>query len=364
MSVGIRCPACQHKFIPAAQPADGRLACPACARQLKLPRPADPSDPLVGRTIAGYQLLKRLGTGAMAAVYQARPLAGGAHVAIKMLTSDAAKDEETVARFRREAELAHSLTHPHVVAVSGNGTENGVHWMALELVAGISLEAAIDRRQRLPWIEAVQVVLQIGEALVHLNARGILHRDVKPANILLTADGTAKLTDLGFAKSVGPSVGQDDAAGLTMAGMAMGSPAYMAPEQVLDAKAVTHSADVYGLGATLYHAVTGETPFSGRNAYEVMEKVVKEDPVPPRTYVPDLPAGLAAFLLWSLTKDPARRPRDAVEFVSALNAVVAAPEDVQRFTQKKAGLRGRDILALLLAGGLLSATAAWWFSRG
>ena len=363
MPVGIRCPACQHTFIPAATPADVTFACPACARPLKLPRPVDSADPLVGRTIGGFQLLKRLGTGAMAAVYEARPLSGGPHMAIKMLTSEAAKDEETVVRFRREADLVRSLTHPHLVAVAGNGTENGVHWMALELVPGISLEAAIDSRGPLPWLEAVKLVLQIGEALAYLGARGVLHRDIKPANILITAEGTAKLADLGFAKSVVPTIGEGDAAGVTVAGMAMGSPAYMAPEQVIDAKAVTHSADVYGLGATLYHAVTGKTPFSGRNAYEVMENVVKDQPPAPRTQVPDLPAGLAAFLLWSLEKDPARRPRDAAAFVSELTAVAAAPEAIPRLARQGHHGRWRWLFALLVAGGMLGAAAAWWWSR-
>jgi len=210
-------------------------------------------------------------------------------------------------------------------------------------------------------------VLQIGDALAYLGSRGVLHRDVKPANILLAADGTAKLADLGFAKSVVPTPGDGEANGLTVAGMAMGSPAYMAPEQVLDAKAVTHAADVYGLGATLYHAVTGKTPFSGRNAYDVMEKVVKESPAEPRTLIPDLPAGLAAFLLWSLEKDLARRPGDAATFVRELHAVVAAPDDAKRFALLRraagGGRRGMLVAVLIGSAAILAAAVTWWLAR-
>jgi serine/threonine-protein kinase len=279
-----------------------------------------------------------------------------------MLTSEAATDAETVARFRREAELARSLSHPHLVAVAGSGTENSVHWMALELVAGTSLEAAIDARGRLPWTEAAAIAVQVGEALAYLGARGVLHRDVKPANILLAADGSAKLGDLGFAKAVSPATDEGEL-GLTAEGMSMGSPAYMAPEQVLDAKAVTHSADVYGLGATLYHAVTGATPFTGSNGYEVMERVVRDPAPAPRTLVPDLPAGLAAFLEWSLEKDLARRPPDAATFVRELRAVLADPEDARRIAALARGREGRPHLAALAIGVVLAALVAgaiWW----
>lgn len=329
MPVGLRCPACQHKFIPGEPGPDGKIACPQCGRSLRLPKPT-PDDPLVGRAIAGHQLLRRLGTGAMAAVYEARPLAGGAPVAIKMLTSEAAKDDETVQRFQREAALARSVDHPHVVGVTGHGTENGVHWMAMELVTGQSLEAVIDSRKRLPWQEAARVVEQIGDALAHLAAKSIIHRDVKPANILLGPGGIAKLTDLGFAKALSAQAGDGDAAGLTMAGMAMGSPAYMAPEQVLDAKEVTSAADFYGLGASFYHAVTGATPFDGSNAYQVMEKVVSDVPPAPRTLAPDLPAGVAAFIEWTLAKQVSERPVGAATWMRELRATIAAPHDAAR----------------------------------
>lgn len=353
MPSGLRCPACQHKFIPPAPGPDGMVPCPKCGKHLKLPRLADPADPLVGKTLAGYQLIKRLGAGAMAAVYESRPPTGGATIALKILTAESAKDEETVKRFFREAALAKSLDHPNLVRVLDHGTERGIHWMAMEFVEGTTLESVIDHKGAMAWKEAVHLILQIGRALAFLGEKGVIHRDVKPANILLSHKGVAKLADLGFAKDLAPA---ESAEGLTMAGASMGSPAYMAPEQVLDAKNVTASADVYGLGASLYHALCGETPFVGRNAYQVMEEVVHKPPTPPQQHNPSLPAGLVAFLDWSLQKAPADRPADAATFVRELERIAETPDDaglVQR--QRRAGSRRILLVAGIVIGALIAA---------
>lgn len=322
MSTGLRCPSCQNKFVPPAPDADGLVPCPQCRKRLKLPKIADPNDPLVGKTLAGYHLLKRLGAGAMAAVYEARPPDGAGTIALKILTAEAAADAETVQRFDREAGLARSLRHPNLVRVLDHGTERGIHWMAMELVDGPTLESVIDSTGALGCKTAIQLIVQIGRALEYLAGHGVIHRDVKPANILLGHQGVAKLADLGFAKDLAPT---DSSAGLTMAGSSMGSPAYMAPEQVLDAKHVTASADIYGLGASLYHAVCGETPFTGRSAYEVMEQVVKKPHTPPRERNPNLPTSLATFLDWCLEKSPELRPANATTFIRELEAIAAAP---------------------------------------
>jgi serine/threonine-protein kinase len=320
-----------------------------------MPKVADPSDPLVGKALAGYQLLKRLGAGAMAAVYEARSPSGGVTVALKILTAEAANDEETVKRFDREAALAKSLDHPGLVGVIDHGTERNIHWMAMELVDGTTLESVIDSKGAMAAKDAVHIIIQIGRALEYIAGRGVIHRDVKPANILLGHKGVAKLADLGFAKDLTP---KESTAGLTMAGASMGSPAYMAPEQVLDAKNATASADVYGLGASLYHALCGETPFTGRNAYDVMEKVIKEPHTPPRERNPALPLGFAAFLDWSLEKKPENRPPDAGTFVRVLEAVARTPNDpscIPGRATPKGGKRGvmlvvAIVLVITIAG--------------
>jgi len=359
MSTGLRCPSCQHKFVPPAPGADGMVPCPQCGKRLKMPKIADPSDPLVGKALAGYQLLKRLGAGAMAAVYEARSPSGGATVALKILTAEAAADEETVKRFDREAALAKSLDHPGLVGVIDHGTERNIHWMAMELVDGTTLESVIDAKGAMAAKDAVHLIVQIGRALEYIAGRGIIHRDVKPANILLGHKGVAKLADLGFAKDLSP---KQSTTGLTMAGASMGSPAYMAPEQVLDAKSATASADVYGLGASLYHALCGETPFTGRNAYDVMEKVLKEPHTPPRERNPGLPAGFVAFLDWALHKKPEHRPADAATFVRILEQVASAPDDPSCIPGRAAtagGKRGVMLTVVIVALIAIAGIAAF-----
>ena len=378
MAAGVRCPGCQHKFVPIPWPENGQLTCPQCRKALRVVAPQQTKgDPLVGRTIAGYQLLKRLGVGAHAAVYEARPLAGGNAAALKMLTREAAQDQENIQRFTREAELAASLDHPHLVKVFGHGEERGIYWMAMELVAGSSLEDILDSKGRLEWKAACHLIQQIAQALGYLAVRDIIHRDVKPANILLTRSGTAKLADFGFAKDLNCAPGEAAQGGLTMAGMAMGSPAYMAPEQVLDAKTATAKSDLYGLGASLYHAICGDTPFTGKNAYQVMESVLKDAPTPPRHLVADLPEGICALLDWVLAKDPDDRPRDAEQFATEITATMAAPADAARIAALRAhsarsahsadsadsgSNRTLVIIGLVIAVAVV-ATTAWFLLR-
>src|SRR4051812_29268635 len=143
MPTGLRCPHCQHKFIPSAVGSDGMVSCPKCAKHLKLPKVRDPEDSLVGESLARHQFLKRLGGGAMAAGSEPRPTGGGAGAALKTPTANAAADEETVKRFNREAALTKSLDHPNLVRVLDHGTERGIHWMSMELVEGSTLESVI-----------------------------------------------------------------------------------------------------------------------------------------------------------------------------------------------------------------------------
>lgn len=368
MAAGVRCPACQHKFAPNPWPEDGQLTCPQCARALKVAKPKSDGDPLIGRTIAGYQLLRRLGVGAHAAVYEAKPIKGGESAALKMLTREASQDAENVERFTREAELASSLDHPHLVKVFGHGEERGIHWMAMELVTGSSLEDILDKKGRLPWKNGCHLIAQIADALGYLAQRDVIHRDVKPANILLTRKGVAKLADFGFAKDLNSAPGAAAQGGLTMAGMAMGSPAYMAPEQVLDAKTATASSDLYGLGASLFHAVCGDTPFTGKNAYQVMEAVLKQPPTPARNLVADLPEGVCALLDWVLAKSPEHRPADATTFARELQATMAAPDDAARIAALRKSVKtGRSGYGLWIGVGVGAAAiigaAVWFLSR-
>ena len=182
----------------------------------------------MGEVIGGCVFDKRLGAGGMGAVYEATQESLGRKVAVKLMSSKAAANEIQVKRFRREAKVAASIQHPHVVGVYDHGTDRGLHYLIMEYVEGGTLSALIEEKGRLSWQEAADVIIQVARALELLARDGIVHRDVKPANILMTKDGVAKLADLGLAKHEEPGA---DGTLLTMRGMMMGSPAYMAPEQ-------------------------------------------------------------------------------------------------------------------------------------
>ncbi len=293
-------------------------------------------------------------------VYRGTRLTDGAAVAVKLLTTVAAQDAENIKRLQREAELGQRIRHGNVAAIHGDIHQGGVHGLIMELVAGASLEQVIDTRGRLPWREGVHLICQVGDALAHLGSLDIIHRDLKPGNILLTPGGVAKIVDLGFAKP-GEALGDE---GLTMAGTSMGSPAYMPPEQVRDASVVTHAADVYSLGATLFHTVTGRTPFSGRTIHDIMRQVVSTPPPDPRSLAPDLVPAVAELILWALAKDPGHRPRDAGQFTALLRRAMQAPNDIRAIRRLRRGREGFWIVAGAIAaactglGGLL-----WWLLR-
>ncbi len=288
------------------------------------------ADPLAGKTVAGYRLERLLGRGAMAAVYAARDAQGSA-VALKMLIGDAARDRELIRRFEREAKLGARVAHPGLCAVLGSGVDRGIRWLAMTLIDGGAWDDRLDRHGAPAWTEAVRIVRAAGEAVAVLHRIGVIHRDLKPGNLLLGGDGRVAVIDLGFAKVPDERRTSDhgeEAAELTMNGVALGSPAYMPPEQVIDAKAVTPAADVYALAATLFHGVAGKPPFHGGGAMQIMTRVMNEVAPRLRSVRPDAPRALDALLHRCLHKDPAKRPADADAFVRELDAVVAAPDRI------------------------------------
>ena len=337
MVQAFRCPACRHKFIPENRPANGRLPCPSCGQILRTPinTPAPAPAKSGERTLGKYVLGRKLGEGATATVYEATG-PDGVKIALKVLNEDSARDQEFLARFKREAELAQKLQHPHIVGVRGFGFDQGKFFLAMELVDGHSLEEEIERKRKVPWRDAARWALEVADALQTATERGIIHRDIKPANILLANGNTAKLADLGFGKQIEGSGMWEQ---LTLAGVAMGSPAYMPPEQVLDAKLADHRSDCYALGATVYHAVTGQLPFNGRTSQEVMEKVLSSEAPAPKSIVADLPGGVDACIRWMMHKDKDRRPQSVAELVHELRAVIERPDDAGRFRKRLAAPR-------------------------
>jgi serine/threonine protein kinase len=303
-------------------------------------------------------LTKRLGAGAGSVVYAATRRADNIAVAVKMLTPQAVTDPENVARHQREIELGARIHHPNIITIHGGGCENGIHYLIMELIAGASMETVIASKKRLGWAEAAHLIAQVGHALEYLGSLDIVHRDIKPANILLTPGGVAKLIDLGFAKPGDQAVGQNG--GMTLAGTAMGSPAYMPPEQVLDASTASHRSDVYGLGATYFHAITGQVPFSGKNYHEIMNKVVREAVPDPRSIVPEIPPAIAELILWAMDKQPTARPANATAFVSELGCCRAAPQDGQAIRRKRRQQRGTWKNLAIMAAGLGFCLGLMW----
>ena len=333
------CKGCQHEFRAPAKLVGKDVPCPYCRRTITIvgPAPVANEDKLVGKEIGGCRLLKRLGAGAMGVVYAAEQVSMGRQVAIKMLSSKASADPEVVQRFQREAKLCASIRHPHVVAVYDCGMEKGVHYLIMEWVDGCSFAGLIEENFHLPWRDGAAYVIQIARALEHAHGQGIIHRDIKPANVLIDSSGVAKLADLGLAKQIDA---EGDANGLTMQGVAMGSPAYMPPEQIRSARDATPISDLYALGASFYQAITGKLPFDGRSATEVMTKVLRETAPRVETIIADIPPGISWFIDKALSKDPKDRCQSAAEFIAELEIILAAPTKIPaKGAKAKAGAK-------------------------
>jgi serine/threonine protein kinase len=269
-------------------------------------------------------LTEFVGQGAVGVVYRGLHRSLNIPVAVKVLHLSALEQDASARQqLRAEARLLAQLNHPHIVRVWDFEDQGSYPYMVLEYVEGLSLAELIQQSGRLRWDRAREVIGQVARGLAAAGKLGIVHRDVKPANILLTRDGSAKLADLGLAVvSSNPVLAQAASADAADAGLG-GTAAYMAPEQVCGA-VVDHRADIYGLGATLYHAITGCLPFTGRSRMEVMLKQVRQPPPPPHALVPELGPAVSAVVLRMLAKNPDERFQTYEEFLDALDGLEAA----------------------------------------
>jgi len=277
-------------------------------------------------TLPGYEILAELGRGGMAFVYKARDLRRQRLVAIKVSDPRLAGDGEVVARFRLEQLLAARLAHPNLVAAYDAGQVEGVPYLVLEFVEGHDLAWIVQQRGPLPTAEACEVVRRATLGLEHLHKHGLVHRDVKPANLMLTPSGQVKVLDLGVARHPHVPAPREQ---ITSHGQCLGTPDYMAPEQCLDCHAVDGRADIYALGCTLYELLAGQPPFAGPAHGSVFLKMKAhvEAPVPPiRGRRPDVPERLAAALERMLAKDRADRFVSAAGVVAALRPFAAGAD--------------------------------------
>ncbi len=261
-----------------------------------------------------YRLLGRVGSGGMADVWCAEDTMLGRRVALKFLHDRFAQDEQFVERFRREASSAAGLQHPNVVGVFDRGTFEGAHYIAMEYVEGASLKDLIERG--LSVGEAVEIVRQVLAGAKYAHAHGIVHRDLKPQNVLVDAEGRARVTDFGIARA--------GASEITQTGSVLGTAQYLSPEQA-QGLPVTAASDIYSIGVLLYEALTARVPFEGDSPVTVALKQVSERPRPPSELNPAVSRALDAVVLKALAKDPANRFASAEEFDQALDSAELDP---------------------------------------
>lgn len=269
---------------------------------------------MAGRMIGPFELGDRLGVGGMGIVYRATYTKTGAPVAIKILSPDLSQAESLQKRFEREVAILKKLQHPHIVRYYGGGKLGTQRFYAMELVTGGSIEGYLKEHGQLPWKEVLDLALQIAQALEHSHAAGVIHRDLKPANLLRAKDGTLKLTDFGIARDT-------TATALTAAGRTVGTYSYMSPEQIRGKPPVDRRTDLYALGCVMFEMITGETPFRGDNAGEMLIMHLQEDPPRPSSLNPECPQVVEDLILKLLAKDPEDRFFDALAVQVAIEQI-------------------------------------------
>ncbi|MHC4600899.1 MAG: protein kinase domain-containing protein [Planctomycetota bacterium] len=289
-----------------AKEVDGRILCSRCV------------DPLVGSEFSGYRVEQKLGEGAMGSVYRGIRLGDGAQVALKFLAKTVTTNPDAVKRFLREAVSGGALDHPNIVSVyeSGVDLDRGLYYLSMEYVEGTNARNIISERGHLNPQQCLSICLQMAKALKAAFDAGVIHRDIKPANILVSVTGRSKLVDLGTAKSL-QSAGLSS---LTKTGIGMGTIAYMPPEQIEDAKHADHRSDQYALGASLYHMLTGERPFTGKTPGAYFKAIRFQAVQWPDT--PEVPEPVRTLVEKMMEKSPEDRFQDPEELIEAMQKVL------------------------------------------
>jgi serine/threonine-protein kinase len=265
-------------------------------------------------TIGSYQVLRTIGRGSMGTVYEALEPSSGRRVAVKQLTGELAKEEELAERFRREALALSGLKHPNITSVLDFGEEGERLYLVMELLLGRDLKLVIESGSLGPLPERLRIMTEVAAGMGFVHAQALVHRDLKPGNIHVTPEGTAKIMDFGLVR-----LGDSE---MTRTGMVMGSPSYMSPEQLRGEKADARG-DVFALGAVFYEVLTGRRAFGGKGLAEVMMAVIGKEPPRLAEWAPDTPIPVALVVSRCLKKDPRERYRDAGELHAALEVLLA-----------------------------------------
>ncbi|HBE70998.1 MAG TPA: hypothetical protein DDW52_22865, partial [Planctomycetaceae bacterium] len=313
----------------------------------------------LGGRFGRYEISGVLGRGAMGTVYLAKDSTLGRNVALKIpFLSDA--QQYSGERFQREARIMATISHPNICPIFDAGDVDGQPFIAMHYVQGQTLSQLLDERKAFPSKEAAEILHAIAQGVAAAHKAGVVHRDLKPSNILIDESGQLSVTDFGLAR-----VAREDDIELTTEGIQIGSPAYMSPEQVLaDHDSIGPATDVYSLGVILYRMLSGERPFEG-SVYSVLRQIESNSPTPPSAHQPGISPTLEAICMRAMSKSPQDRFRDADELAEQLAQFLATPEEslspIQSNVSQLAS-RVPLILTALIAIGLLTTIAGWWFA--
>jgi eukaryotic-like serine/threonine-protein kinase len=272
---------------------------------------------LLHQQIPGYELLEKLGLGSMGTVYKARQLSMDRLVAIKILHPRLAAKQDLLTRLDREAHLAAKLSHNNIVQAIDVGVAGSLHYFVMEYIEGTTIKQELEAGKIYDEREALRIVLQVAQALQHAHRRGLIHRDIKPANIILTPERVAKLADLGMAREA-----DDEERSRAEKGMTIGTPFYISPEQIYPVDEIDGRADIYALGGTLYHMVTGRTPFPGTRVDVVLKAHLEEELTPPDHINTALSSGLGEVVEFMMTKDRRQRYPSADDLILDLECLL------------------------------------------
>ena len=274
---------------------------------------------LTGKVLAGrYEIIEEVGKGGMAIVYKAKCRLLNRFVAVKVLKEDFKDDKEFVRRFNIEAQAAARIQNPHVVSVFDVGCEDGLYYIVMEYVEGITLKQYIDKKKVIPWKEAVGYTIQISEGLEEAHKNSVIHRDIKPQNIIMANDGILKVTDFGIARATSQST-------MTMAKSTIGTAHYLSPEQARGGY-TDERTDIYSLGIVLYEMLTGKLPFNDESPVAIAIKHIQEKPKRPTELNPEIPLSVEQIVLKAIDKEQGARYESVTAFLKDLRAVLNRPE--------------------------------------